>query len=70
MHANLYINREEEKDRSHVEEYKAFIRTITEHKNSITVDDSRYTMCNGANSAVLELTSDNLLDKIICGGIN
>ena len=44
--------------------------TIAKYQNQITVNNSRYTVRNGANSAVSKLRSNNLLYKIISGCIN
>ena len=44
--------------------------TITEDQNKIAIDNGWDPMRNSAYSAVLEFSSDNLLDKIICGCIN
>ena len=44
--------------------------TITEDQNKIAIHNGWDPMRNSAYSAVLEFSSDNLLDKIICGCIN
>lgn len=44
--------------------------TVTENQNEVTVDNSWDPVSNGADSAVLKLGSDNLLDQIVCCCVN